>query len=159
MAYNGVVLITGAAGGLGRALSKRLEQDGWRLALADRDLARLRTAFPHCPRPLLVGDVSRPEGAADISSQCLERWGRPPGAQAHCAGSVPVTPLHGTTREQYRTCLAANLDSAFYTLPGIGDPADVADVMPWLLPAVAARVTGQPQSLDGGFYAIRPLVR
>jgi NAD(P)-dependent dehydrogenase (short-subunit alcohol dehydrogenase family) len=245
-----VVLITGAAGGLGRTLFRRMEQDRCRLALAGRDLERLRVAFPGTSDPLLVGDVSTAEGAEDILAQCTERFGRPPDALAHCVGSVLVAPLHRTTPEQYRDCMAANLDSAFYTLsswvralkaaqrpgaavflssaaarigtpnheavaaakagleglvraaaatyapaglrinavapglmdtpavagligspvmreaaarqyplPGIGDPADVAALIAWLLSPAAARVTGQVWSLDGGFSAIRPLVR
>lgn len=245
-----VALVTGAAGGLGQALSRRMEQGGWRLALASRDSERLHEAFPGTAHLLLVSDVSTAEGAEDVVSQCVEHFGRPPNALAHCVGSVLVAPLHRTTPAQYRACLAANLDSAFFTLsawvgalrtakqpgaavflssaaarigtpnheavatakgglealvraaaatyaaaglrinavapglmdtpavagliggqamreaaakqyplPGIGDPADVADLMAWLLSPTAARVTGQVWSLDGGFSTIRPLVR
>ena len=44
-------------------------------------------------------------------------------------------------------------------LPGIGEPAELAELMAWLLSAHAARVTGQVWALDGGFSSIRPLVR
>jgi len=244
------VLITGATGGLGRALAARLASDGWRLALAGRDSGRLRDAYHDDVNAMLVGDASNPEGVAALMAQCQERFGRPPDALAHCVGSVLVTPLHRTSAEQYRACMSANLDSAFYTLsawvsalraakqtgaavlvstaaarigtpnheavaaakagleglvraaaatyagagirvnavapglmetpasaglissplareaaakqyplPGIGDPAELADLMAWLLSASAARVTGQIWSMDGGFSAIRPLVR
>ena len=46
-----------------------------------------------------------------------------------------------------------------YPLPGIGEPAELAELMAWLLSAHAARVTGQTWALDGGFSSIRPLVR
>lgn len=46
-----------------------------------------------------------------------------------------------------------------YPLPGIGDPAELAELMAWLLSPRAARVTGQVWSLDGGFSSIRPLVK
>ena len=46
-----------------------------------------------------------------------------------------------------------------YPLPGIGSPEDLADLMAWLLSDSAMRVTGQVWSLDGGFAAIRPLVK
>jgi NAD(P)-dependent dehydrogenase (short-subunit alcohol dehydrogenase family) len=45
-----------------------------------------------------------------------------------------------------------------YPLPGIGDPAELADLMAWLLSPHAARVTGQVWALDGGFSSIRPVV-
>lgn len=46
-----------------------------------------------------------------------------------------------------------------YPLPGIGDPAELAGLMAWLLSPQAARVTGQVWSMDGGFASIRPLVK
>lgn len=46
-----------------------------------------------------------------------------------------------------------------YPLPGIGSPDELAELMVWLLSDKAARVTGQIWSLDGGFSAIRPLVK
>jgi NAD(P)-dependent dehydrogenase (short-subunit alcohol dehydrogenase family) len=46
-----------------------------------------------------------------------------------------------------------------YPLPGIGDSAELAALMAWLLSEQAARVTGQVWAMDGGFSTIRPLVK
>jgi NAD(P)-dependent dehydrogenase (short-subunit alcohol dehydrogenase family) len=46
-----------------------------------------------------------------------------------------------------------------YPLPGIGDPADLARLMAWLLSDKAGWVTGQVWAMDGGFSSIRPLVK
>ena len=46
-----------------------------------------------------------------------------------------------------------------YPIHGIGDAAEVADLMAWLISKTAARVSGQIWSIDGGFTSIRPIVR
>lgn len=46
-----------------------------------------------------------------------------------------------------------------YPISGIGNAADVADLMAWLLSHSAKRVTGQIWSIDGGFSSIRPIVK
>ena len=46
-----------------------------------------------------------------------------------------------------------------YPLPGIGDPADLARLMAWLLSDQAGWITGQVWAMDGGFSSIRPLVK
>lgn len=109
------ILITGAAGGLGSALARRLHAQGDRLALAGRDRARLDDLRLDGALTI-VADCSTPDGAAQALAQASAHFGAPPEALAHCAGSTLLAPLHRTSAEQYRACLAANLDSAFYTL-------------------------------------------
>lgn len=46
-----------------------------------------------------------------------------------------------------------------YPVGGLGTADELAALLDWLLSPAAARVTGQVWSLDGGFSAIRPLVR
>jgi NAD(P)-dependent dehydrogenase (short-subunit alcohol dehydrogenase family) len=113
-----IVLLTGAAGGLGTALAQQLRAAGVGLALVGRDRERLVAAHPTAESAgecLIEADVSTPEGAEAAVQVCTEALGRPDGL-AHCAGTTLLAPLHRTRPEQYRACLRANLDSAFFTL-------------------------------------------
>lgn len=243
-----IALVTGASGGLGQAVARELREQGWTVALVGRDLARLRAAFG-AETACIAADVSTPDGARAVVEQCQRELGLPT-ALAHCAGTTLLAPLHRTTPETYRSCLAGNLDSAFFTLgafvdtlrearqpgaavlvssvvarigvanheaiaaakagveglvrsaaatyapsrirvnavapgimdtpavariigseagragaakqyplPGIGDPADLARLMVWLLSDQAGWITGQVWAMDGGFSSIRPLVK
>jgi NAD(P)-dependent dehydrogenase (short-subunit alcohol dehydrogenase family) len=109
-----LAIVTGAAGGLGRAVSQRLADAGWQIALVSRDLERLKA--PPAGALCVAADCSTPEGATAAVDACAKHFGRPPDALAHCAGSVLLAPLHRTGPAQYREVLRANLDSAFYTL-------------------------------------------
>lgn len=109
-----LVLVTGAAGGLGRAVAERLHARGWQLALVSRDGGRLADAPPEALA--IVADCATPEGAEQAVAACRDRFGRPPDALAHCAGSVLLAALHRTAAQQYRDAVRANLDSAFFTL-------------------------------------------
>jgi NAD(P)-dependent dehydrogenase (short-subunit alcohol dehydrogenase family) len=46
-----------------------------------------------------------------------------------------------------------------YPLGGVQTAAQVAEAMAWLLSDAAARITGQVLAVDGGFTAVRPLVK
>lgn len=243
-----IALLTGASGGLGKALAAELRRDGWTVVSVGRDLEHLRAAHGS-DAPCIEADVSTPEGARAALANCRQQAGLPT-ALAHCAGTTLLAPLHRTTPESYRSCLTANLDSAFYMLgafvdalrearepgaavlvssvvarigvanheaiaaakagveglaraaaatyassririnavapgimdtpavariigsdasragaarqyplPGIGDPADLARLMAWLLSDKAGWITGQVWAMDGGFSSIRPLVK
>ena len=107
-------LITGASGGLARALARRLRAQQWRLVLVSRHLDALH---PESEDDVLIeADVSQPDGAKLVFDSLQERCGAPPKALAHCAGSTLIAPIHRTTDALYREVLTANLDSAFFTL-------------------------------------------
>ncbi len=105
-------LITGASGGVGRALALRLADAGWRLAVVSRDGARLAGV----PGAAIVADVSAAEGAARAVQAASDALGSAPSRLAHCAGSTLIAPIARTREAQYREVMAANLDSAFFTL-------------------------------------------
>jgi NAD(P)-dependent dehydrogenase (short-subunit alcohol dehydrogenase family) len=107
------ILITGAAGGIGRALATQLAAEGWTVVAVGRDAARL-AELPAALR--VVADVTQPEDAALALQAAAEALGEAPFALAHCVGSTLIAPLQRTAAETYRELLRVNLDSAFYTL-------------------------------------------
>ena len=243
-----IALITGAAGGLGQAVARRLAGEGWSLIVAGRSAERLASAYG-ASHLQIEADCSTVEGARRILEIARER-SQTPTRLAHCVGNIRLGALHRMKESDFLDCLNANLISAFhmlaafvgalreaglpgaavlvssaaarigtpnheavaaakagveglaraaaatyalngirinavapgimdtpatagllgsaalremaarqYPLPGIGEPDELANLMAWLLSEQAARVTGQVWSLDGGFSAIRPLVK
>jgi NAD(P)-dependent dehydrogenase (short-subunit alcohol dehydrogenase family) len=107
------VVITGASGGIGRALAAQLTQSGMGVVAVGRDAGRLRDV-PAVAR--VVADVTTPEGASAALAGAQAALGGPPGGLAHCVGSTLIAPLHRTRAEAYRELMRVNLDSAVFML-------------------------------------------
>lgn len=112
---NPIVMITGAGGGLGRVSARLMTEKGWQVASVTRDAGRLEPS-PEEMGEIIEADVATPEGAEAALTAIRERLGKPPTGLINCAGSILITPLHRTKEKQYRECLRANLDSAFFSL-------------------------------------------
>lgn len=104
-------LITGASGGVARALATSLAAQGWRLALASRRSEELAGAEG---QSVTNADVSTEAGALEAVQAAERAFGAPPDAVVNCAGAILVAPLARTSEAQYRACMAANLDTAFF---------------------------------------------
>jgi NAD(P)-dependent dehydrogenase (short-subunit alcohol dehydrogenase family) len=113
---NKLVLVTGASGGLGRAVSKQLSEAGWHLALVGRDMAKLDSSPLPKGALRIEADMSTAKGAARAFEQCLQTLGRPPNALVNCAGSVFYQPLHKCSDDDLSAVLQANLNTAFFSL-------------------------------------------
>ena len=89
-----IVLITGASGGIGKALAHQLHSQGLRVAVVGRNadrLADVNTALR------ITADTTTPEGAAQAVAACQESLGAAPSLLAHCVGSTLIAPLHRTS--------------------------------------------------------------
>ena len=107
-----LALVTGARGGIGRALCAQPQAQGWQVAAVGRDAA----ALADVPAQLhIAADTTTPEGAAAAIALCREQLGVPT-RLAHCVGSTLIAPLHRSKPEQMREVLRVNLDSALYML-------------------------------------------
>ncbi len=115
------VLITGASGGIGRALVEAFAGEGARLALlGHRRFAELEAwmaASPWHDRALaLRADLTRPDEVERAFAAARERFGRIDACVAN-AGIWPreELPLHAMPEERLRATLEANLFGAVWT--------------------------------------------
>ncbi len=112
-----ILMITGAAGGLGRALATaaRTQHPNWKIAVVGRSADRLSVGFDETFTQI-TADVSTHAGAAEAFAQCTAQCGAAPSLLAHCVGNIVLAPAARTTEAQYRDVLRANLDSSFFML-------------------------------------------
>lgn len=108
-----IALVTGARGGIGRALVAQLRANGIRVAAVGRDASAL-SDVPADAR--IAADTTTAEGAAAAVAACRDQLGGVPTLLAHCVGSTLIAPLHRTSAEQVREVLRVNLDSALFVL-------------------------------------------
>jgi NAD(P)-dependent dehydrogenase (short-subunit alcohol dehydrogenase family) len=110
---NRIALVTGARGGIGRALVAALRGDGWVVAAVGRDAATLAEVEADAH---VAADTTTPDGVAAAIEGCRQTLGAAPQALAHCVGSTLIAPLHRTREAAWREVLRVNLDSAFFML-------------------------------------------
>ncbi|WP_376690622.1 SDR family oxidoreductase [Wenzhouxiangella sp. EGI_FJ10409] len=106
-----VVLITGAAGGLGRALAQRYFDAGDQLVLADLDEKRLK-ALEHAlaaPERVVTRamDVTDAEAIAELAAATRETFGRLD-ILINNAGITHRSPAHRTDPEVFRKVMAVD---------------------------------------------------
>src|SRR5262245_24764763 len=111
-----VVLITGAARGIGYATARRFLADGWRVALLDIDedtLTRNHAALAAPETTLALHcDVSDEAAVAVAVARVSARFGRLD-ALVNNAGIAIFKPILETTLADWSRVLAVNLTGAF----------------------------------------------
>jgi NADP-dependent 3-hydroxy acid dehydrogenase YdfG len=86
-----IVLITGASGGVGRALARQLHAQGYRIVGVGRETDRLADVEATLR---IAADTTTPEGAALAVGSCQEALGAAPTLLAHCVTRMPVSAVN-----------------------------------------------------------------
>lgn len=114
MAEKKTAIVTGAARGIGLATAKLFLEDGWRVALVDRDGEELTKAATDLgPDALALHfDISFPDQVEAMIAHTLA-WSDRVDALVNNAGVADFGPIEGTDFEKWRTVMATNLDGVF----------------------------------------------
>ena len=116
--FNGeVVVVTGAAGGIGRATAEALAELGATTVLVGRTPATLdgvKTALEKsgAKSETFAADVSKEEDVARLRDFVQQRWGRAK-AIVNNAGNNFISPITDLSTEKWHELIAVDLDSIF----------------------------------------------
>ncbi|MEM8581233.1 MAG: SDR family oxidoreductase [Pseudomonadota bacterium] len=106
-------VVTGAARGIGLATSKLFAENGYNVAMIDRDSAALADAIPRVDGSHGIDcDVSDPGSVKGMIAETLNTFGRID-ALVNNAGVADFGPLEETDFARWRTVMATNLDGVF----------------------------------------------
>lgn len=108
---SGVVIVTGAGSGIGRASSLRLQEDGMTVIALDINVAAAADVSPHA----LALDVSDAAQVSEVMAEVLRRWPRIDVLvnNAGITGSVAATTAHETSVEEFDRVIAVNVRGPF----------------------------------------------
>ncbi len=114
MAKQKIVLITGAAHGIGRATARQLLDDGWLVGALDVARPDLERAYGKQARRVLAieGDIGDEATAKRAVTETIERFGQLDGIVSN-AGIMIRKPIRQLTIAEWRRVLDVNLTAAF----------------------------------------------
>jgi NAD(P)-dependent dehydrogenase (short-subunit alcohol dehydrogenase family) len=110
-----VIVVVGAAGGIGSAVSRKLAAKGCRLVLAGRNPESLALLAAELGAHATVADASKFDQVESVFKETLDIYGRVDGA-VNCAGSLLLKPAHLTSEAEFQFTVTSNLQTAFAVL-------------------------------------------
>ena len=155
MVNDKVVLITGAAGGIGRATVKNFSENGWRVIGVDR--ADFGESFPN-DGLFIKSDVSEVEHLEDIFRKAEEFTGKLDALVNNAAVQI-AKPLLDTTVQEWDAVMASNLRSVFlsaklaYPLLKMNEGGAIVNVSSVHAIATSANISAYAAS-KGGLLAL-----
>lgn len=118
-----VVVVTGAASGIGRASALLLAEQGARVVVADVDAEGARAAREACAAHGeaidVAVDIGDPADVRRLVERTREAFGRID-VLMHGAGICPRRPLLEIDDDEWRRVLRVNLDGSFYITRDVG---------------------------------------
>jgi len=112
-----VALITGAGSGIGRATALAFLRDGFRVALAGRNVQKLRQVAEESGAAerafAAVADVTRPQEVRALFDAVTSRFGRLDVLFNNAGVNAPLVPIEDIAYEKWREVLDTNLTGAF----------------------------------------------
>jgi 3-oxoacyl-[acyl-carrier protein] reductase len=112
-----VIVITGAASGMGRAIAQAARREGARLVLSDFDADRLKTTAGELGGEVrhLRADVTRLPEIDAVFALAEREFGRIDGLVT-CAGIITTTPSLEVAAEEWDRVFAVNARGTFFTV-------------------------------------------
>ena len=112
-----VIVITGAASGMGRAIARAADREGARLVLSDADGDRLKATAGELAGDArhLRADVTRQPEVEAIVALAEREFGRMDGLVT-CAGIITTSPSLEVTAEEWDRVFAVNARGTFFTV-------------------------------------------
>lgn len=110
-----VAIVTGAGGGIGRAIAVELSQEGYRVALVGRRRQTLEATADELSGEAMVlpADVSDADEVGRLVEDVIGAFGRIDAA-VHNAGLAPIRSVEQMTPGEWRAVIDTNLSAAFY---------------------------------------------
>jgi meso-butanediol dehydrogenase / (S,S)-butanediol dehydrogenase / diacetyl reductase len=110
-----IVLITGAARGIGAATARRLARDGARLVLADLDGVGAEKLAAELGGVAVQADVTKAADVARMLEEPYRRWSRLD-VLFNNAGVIRLQPMLDVTESEWDRVLDVNLKAVFFVL-------------------------------------------
>jgi NAD(P)-dependent dehydrogenase (short-subunit alcohol dehydrogenase family) len=108
-----VAIVTGAAHGIGRAITQRLLDDGWRVGVLDLPASGLVRVYKPSRRVVLIeGDVAEEQTADSAVDAVKEKFGRLDAVVSN-AGIMVRKPISRLTLKEWHKVIDTNLTATF----------------------------------------------
>lgn len=123
------ILVTGAAGGIGAAVSRRLAAEGARLILTDLDGTAVKKLGEELGQPAFQADITHTAEIERLVEEPYLRWGRLD-VLFNNAGVIRVQPLLDVTETEWDRVIEVNLRAVFFVLQSVARRMICQELMP-----------------------------